>query len=64
MAASVVFNGQGKSVGLVEVDDLGYIETPLMLTNTLSVGIVSTEVIRYMMEQNEDIGDTTGSVNS
>ena len=64
MAASVVFNGQGKSVGLVEVDDLGYIETPLMLTNTLSVGTVSTEVIRYMMEQNEDIGDTTGSVNS
>ena len=51
-------------MGLVEVDDLGYIETPLMLTNTLSVGIVSTEVIRYMMEQNEDIGDTTGSVNS
>ena len=64
MAASVVFNGQGKSVGLVEVDDLGYIETPLMLTNTLSVGTVSTEVIRYMLEQNEDIGDTTGSVNS
>ena len=64
MAASVVFNGQEKSVGLVEVDDLGYIETPLMLTNTLSVGTVSTEVIRYMMEQNEDIGDTTGSVNS
>ncbi len=63
MAANVVFNGQGKSVGLVEVDDLGYIETPLLLTNTLSVGTASTALIRYMLEQNADIGDTTGSVN-
>lgn len=64
MAASVVFNGMGKSAGLVEVDELGYIETPLMLTNTLNVGTVSEALVRYMLEQNSDIGDTTGSVNA
>ncbi len=63
MAACVVFNGMGKSAGLVEVEEMGYIETPLMLTNTLSVGTVSEALVRYMLEQNKDIGDTTGSVN-
>ena len=64
MAASVVFNGFGKTCGLVEVDELGHIETPLLMTNTLNVGTVSSAVVKYMMEQNKDIGDTTGSVNA
>ena len=63
MAASIVFNGMGKSTGLIEVDDLGYIETPITFTNTLNVGTVSSAVVRYMLSQNSDIGDTTGSVN-
>lgn len=63
MAASHVINGFGKSVGLVEIDELGFIETPVMMTNTLSVGVVSTALIRYMLERNPDIGDTTGTVN-
>ena len=37
-AASHVINGFGKSIGLVQVNELGTIETPLLLTNTLSVG--------------------------
>lgn len=63
MAASYVINGFGKSVGLVQIDELGTLETPILLTNTLSVGTVSTALIRYMLERNEDIGETTGSVN-
>lgn len=63
MAASHVINGFGKSIGLVQIDELGTLETPILLTNTLSVGTVSTALIRYMLEQNEDIGETTGSVN-
>ena len=63
MAASYVINGFGKSIGLVEVEELGQIETPLLLTNTLSVGTVGTGLIRYMLSQNDDIGTTTGSVN-
>ena len=63
MAASSVINGFGKSVGLVQIDELGTIETPIIMTNTLSVGTASTGLIRYMLGQNEDIGNTTGTVN-
>ena len=36
-AASFVLNGFGKSQGLVQVDELGTLETPIALTNTLNV---------------------------
>lgn len=62
-AASHVINGFGKSTGLVQVDELGTIETPLILTNTLSVGTASTALVRYMLERNADIGMDTGTVN-
>lgn len=62
-AATHVINGFGKSVGLIQVQELGTIETPLLLTNTFSVGTASTALIRYMLEDNQDIGTTTGSVN-
>lgn len=63
MAASVVLNGFGKTIGLVQVEELGTIETPIILTNTLSVGTAATGLVRYMLEQNPDIGLTTGTVN-
>lgn len=63
IGASQVFNGYGKSVGLMQVEELGTIETPIILTNTLSVGTASVGLIRYMMEQNPEIGGTFGTVN-
>ena len=63
MAACHVINGFGKTTGLVQIEELGTLETPILMTNTLSVGTVSTGLVRYMLEQNEDIGETTGSVN-
>lgn len=63
MCSSYVINGFGKSCGLVQIDELGTLETPIILTNTLSVGTASTALIRYMLENNEDIGKTTGTVN-
>lgn len=62
-AATYVMNGFGKSIGLVQIDELGTIETPILMTNTLSVGRVATGLVRYMLEQNRDIGVTAGSVN-
>ncbi len=64
MAATSVINGFGKSSGLVQVDELGTIETPIMMTNTLSVGTVLEATVQYMLLQNEDIGLTTGTVNA
>lgn len=64
LASSSVINGFGKSLGLVQIDELGTLETPIIMTNTLSVGTAATGLIRYMLEQNDDIGKTTGTVNS
>lgn len=64
MASSSVINGFGKSLGLVQIDELGTIETPIIMTNTLSVGTAATGLVKYMLEQNDDIGKTTGTVNS
>ena len=63
MAASYVINGFGKSTGLVQIDELGTIESPILLTNTLSVGTAMTALTRHMLSENTDIGVTTGSVN-
>ena len=62
-AASEVINGFGKTVGLVQLDELGTIETPLLLTNTLSVGTCATALVRAAIRQNPDIGRRTGTVN-
>lgn len=64
LAAAHVINGFGKSIGLMQINELGTLETPIILTNTLSVGIASTALIEYMLEHNPSIGETTGTVNS
>lgn len=63
MAACHVINGFGKSIGLIQIDELGTIETPLIMTNTLSVGTAATALVKYMLKENDDIGVTTGTVN-
>lgn len=62
-AAAHVLNGFGKSIGLVQVEELGTLETPVVLTNTLSVGSAATALVRRMLETTPEIGDTTGTVN-
>lgn len=62
-AAIHVINGFGKAVGLAQVQELGEIETPILLTNTLAVGPVAGWLVEYMLEGNPDIGITTGTVN-
>ena len=62
-AASAVINGYGKTTGLVQVNELGLIESPIMLTNTFGVGAVMQGTLTYMLEKNNEIGDTAGSLN-
>lgn len=63
VAAVHVLNGFGKSAGLVQVEELGTLETPILLTNTLSVGICCTALVRHAIEHNPDIGRETATVN-
>ncbi len=62
-AASSIINGFGKSVGLVQMEELGTLESPIIMTNTLSVGTALTASVKYMLEQNPEIGIETGTVN-
>lgn len=62
-AASYVINGFGKTTGLLQVDELGVLESPIMLTNTFGVPHVTQGTLQYLLEQNEEIGLTTGTVN-
>lgn len=61
--ASYVINGFGKTAGLIQVDELGMIESPIMLTNTFSVGNVWQGTLQYMLEETPEIGESTGSIN-
>lgn len=55
VAASYIINGFGKTAGLVQIDELGTLESPIMLTNTLNVPEASAAAIEYMLEQTEEI---------
>lgn len=49
-AAIFVGNGFGKLTGSTQVDEMGDIETPILLTSTTSVPRVADAVISYMLE--------------
>jgi D-aminopeptidase len=56
-AAIFVGNGFGKLAGSTQVDEMGNIETPILLTSTTSVPRVADAVISYMLALpgNEDV---------
>src|SRR4030095_235737 len=49
--AVFVGNAFGKLAGSTQVTELGTIETPIILTNTLSVGVAMDAVVRYTLAQ-------------
>ena len=56
-AAVYVLNGYGKSAGLVQIDELGLLEAPIALTNTLNVGKVLDGMLDYVIDNlaNDDV---------
>lgn len=60
-AAIYVGNGYGKLTGISQVNELGNIETPIILTNTLSVPVAAEALIEYTLAQPEN--EKVGSVN-
>ena len=50
VAAAFVLNGFGKTLGLMQVQELGVIETPIAITNTLNVGRIHDAMVGYMIE--------------
>ncbi len=62
-AASYVLNGFGKSLGLVQVDELGTLESVIALTNTLNVGLVHDALVEHMLEEGKKDGVEIESIN-
>ena len=50
-AAIYIGNGFGKLTGISQVKELGNIETPIILTNTLSVPVAAESLITYTLNQ-------------
>ena len=50
-AAVYVFNAFGKLVGATQVEELGQLETPILLTNTLSVWDAAAALVDWMLQQ-------------
>ncbi|MBN1901102.1 P1 family peptidase [Candidatus Sumerlaeota bacterium] len=63
VAACHVLNGFGKTAGLVQIEELGTLETPIALTNTLNVGLVHDALVEYMIRQGKKINLEITSIN-
>jgi len=63
-ASIVVFNAFGKLAGYTQVRELGNIETPIILTNTLCVPVAVNALIKYTLslEGNENVWSVNGVV--
>ena len=58
-----VVNGYGKAAGLSQLVELGTVESPLLLTNTLSVGPVWEGGLRHLLELNPGAARDRDTVN-
>lgn len=51
VAGGFVLNGIGEMVGLTQILEWGWLETPILLTNTMSLGAVHAGVVSYMQRR-------------
>jgi len=58
-----VINGYGKSIGVPFIQEMGILNCPILLTNTLSVNDVARGVITYLLQQNPEIGNDARTPN-
>jgi len=57
VGSAFILNGAGEVSGLTQLVEWGLIETPIILTNTLSVGTCSEAVVKYMVDRYPSIGN-------
>lgn len=55
-AATFDLNGNGEMTGAHWVEQAGFLETPIVLTNTLNVGRVDDGVVSWLIGKHSDIG--------
>jgi len=62
VAGGYVLNGVGEMAGLTQVLETGWLETPILLTNSHSVGRVHDGVVNHMIKKYPRLGTETGVV--
>ena len=62
-AACHVVNGYGKAAGLSQLEELGTLESPLLLTNTLAVGAAWEGGLSHVLDQNPGAARDRDTVN-
>jgi D-aminopeptidase len=55
-AGCSVLNGCGEIIGITNLNELGTLDTPILLTNSMSIGIVYHATARYLCAHDERIG--------
>jgi D-aminopeptidase len=63
LAGCRVMNGYAKPAGLVQLEELGTLESPILLTSTLSVGPVWEGGLRHLLERNPGAAIDRDTVN-
>jgi D-aminopeptidase len=63
LGACHVINGYGKAAGLTQLEELGTIESPILLTSTLSVGPVWEGGLRHLLDCNPAAARDRDTVN-
>jgi D-aminopeptidase len=63
LGACHVVNGYGKAAGLSQLAELGTVESPILLTSTLSVGPVWEGGLRHLLDQNPDVARDRDTLN-
>lgn len=57
-AAAAVLNGYGKSVGMMQIEELGTVETPILVTSTFNVPRVADALLTILLERDPVIGES------
>jgi D-aminopeptidase len=57
VSGAFVLNGAGEVAGITQITEWGLLETPILLTHSLAVGLVADATTRWMVEHHPGIGD-------
>ena len=63
LGACHVVNAYGKAAGLTQLAELGTVESPILLTNTLAVGAVWEGGLRHLLERNQEAARDRDTLN-
>ncbi|MFP4107176.1 MAG: P1 family peptidase [Phycisphaerae bacterium] len=56
VAGGFILNGVGEVSGLTQLMEWGWLETPILLTDTMSLGQIHAGIIRYMIDRHPELG--------